>query len=234
MSNSSIKGAISLALLSLLVLAAAVPAHAEPRRLTVSGHGEVGVRPDVAILSVGASTRAATAGQALEAANAVVRALFARARALGIADSDLATQQIGVGPVYANRRNNEELPVPIAFQASNQVEITIRELDKAGAVIDAMAEAGANTIGGLQFTVSEPGPHEDRARRLAVQDAKRRALLFAEEAGVTLGPILSIDEGGGGPVFPKARMLAMEARTPVAPGENAIAASVTIVFGLTE
>lgn len=222
----------TLVLTAALVLAAPALA-AEPRQLTVTGTGEVSVRPDIAILSVGASTRAATARQALDEANAIVRALFEQAHKLGIAEADIATRQIGVGPVYANRRDNDDLPAPIAFQASNQVEITIRKLEQAGAVIDAMSAAGANSIGGLQFTISEAASHQDEASRLAVRDARRRAELIAGEAGESLGPILSIHESGGGP-SPKYRAMAMEARTPVAPGESTLSASVTIVYQLAE
>jgi uncharacterized protein YggE len=210
-----------------------VAAEAE-RHLTTSGTGHVEVQPDIAILSVGATTRAPQASEALEAANAVVRRLFERARALGVAERDLATTGLRVSPVYGDRRRTEELPQPVAFQAENQVEITIRELDKAGEVIDAMSEAGANTIGGLRFTVADPQPHEDEARRLAVQDARRRAELYAAAAGVALGPVLTIEENGVASIRPTLRAAAMEARTPVAPGETTIAAGVTITFALGE
>lgn len=229
-------------LLSLLValsvvaapLIAASASAADTRSLTVSGSGEVSAVPDVAILSVGAMTQADSAKQALDQVNAVVTQLLARARDLGIAERDLATRQMGVSPVYANRRNSDEAPAPVGYQANNTVEITIRALDSAGAVIDAMTAAGANSIGGLHFSIADPGNYEDEARRLAVRDAKRRAALIAEEAGVKLGPILTIQENGGYTPQPKLRAMAMEARTPVAPGETSVAASVTVVFSLID
>lgn len=205
------------------------------RSLTVSGSGEVTATPDVAVLSVGATLRAPTAQEALTQVNGIVSKLLERAKAMGIRETDLATRQIGVSPVYASRRGDDETPVPIAFQANNTVEIVIRRLDTAGAVIDAMTKAGANSIGGLHFTISDPTPFEDEARRLAVRDAKRRATLIAEEAGVTLGEILTIQENGGfAPPSPKLRTMAMESRTPIAPGETTITAGVSVVFELAE
>lgn len=216
-----------------LVSGSALAAEIEPH-LSVSGVGQVDVRPDVAVLSVGATMRAATASQALSAANAVVARLFERARSLGIAERDLATTGLRVGPVYENRRNTDNPPEPVAFQANNQVEITIRKMDEAGRVIDAMSAAGANSIGGLRFTVADPGPHEDEARRMAVRDARHRAELYAEAAGVTLGRVLTIQEGGIATPLPRMRAAAMEASTPVAPGETTISASVTVTFALGE
>lgn len=222
------------ALLTLILLANTPATAEEARSLTVTGSGEVGAAPDIAIFSAGATIQAATAREALDQVNAVVTKLLSRARDLGIADRDLATRQIGVSPVYPNRRNSDEVPTPIGYQANNTVEITIRKLDTAGAVIDAMSTAGANSVGGLHFTIAESGEYKDQALRLAVQDAKRRAALIAKEAGVKLGPILTIQEAGDYAPQPKLRAMAMEARTPVAPGETTISASVNVVFSLVD
>ena len=86
----------------------------------------------------------------------------------------------------------------VAYQADNTVTVRVREIAQLGGTIDALAGAGANRLYGIGFEVSEPRAALDAARREAVADARAKAELFAEAAGVTLGPVISIREGGMG------------------------------------
>ena len=88
------------------------------------------------------------------------------------------------------------------YRASNRVTIRLRDVTKVANVIDVLVGAGANDIGGINFTVSQPSKHLDEAREKAVADARRKAEIFAKAAGVTLGEPLSIsEEGAPAPVF---------------------------------
>jgi uncharacterized protein YggE len=120
--------------------------------------------------------------------------------------------------------------------ASNVVTIRARDLDRLGALLDAVVTTGANQLNSLTFGLSDPQPATDEARKRAVADARARAALYAEAAGVALGPILSITEGGGyQPPQPMYRReLAMDAGVPVAGGEVSVSASVTITYAIGE
>ena len=112
------------------------------------------------------------------------------------------------------------------------VSATIRDLDGIGAVLDHVITAGGNQINGLRFGLTEREAAMDEARRLAVADARRKAELYAEAAGITLGPILSISEAGGR-VTPQNEMMVARAsggQVPVKGGELSVTATVSIVW----
>ena len=109
----------------------------------------------------------------------------------------------------------------------------MRDLASLGGLIDALAGAGANRLYGIGFEVSEPRPSVDAARREAVADARAKAELYAEAAGVTLGPVVTIREnvGMGGPEPLRAKAAMAEA-APVAEGTVTLTADVEVVFGI--
>ena len=113
----------------------------------------------------------------------------------------------------------------------------MRDLERLGEVLDAGVSSGANTLGGVSFALSEPREAEDAARRAAITDARARAGLYAEAAGVGLGAVQQISEEGF--AAPAPRMMASEAAmsdaaVPVAPGELNISARVRVVFAIAE
>jgi uncharacterized protein YggE len=116
------------------------------------------------------------------------------------------------------------------------VTVVLRDLDALGGVLDAVLGDGANSLGGLSFGMSDDAALRDEARRAAVADATAKARVLAEAAGVMLGPLEEIVEGGGfdGPL-PRARMdMAMAEAVPVAPGELTISATVTMTWAIGE
>lgn len=120
------------------------------------------------------------------------------------------------------------------YNASNSVEVTIRNLDVAGKVLSAATSAGANQIYGLRFELEELAPLQAEARKKAVEDARGRAERLAQLAGVKLGPAISIvevDGGGSGPI-PMMAMAKMDGAAPVERGELTISTTVQIVYGL--
>jgi hypothetical protein len=122
------------------------------------------------------------------------------------------------------------------YTATNNVEITIRNLDNAGKVLSAATSAGANQLYGIRFEIEDLAPLQAEARKKAVEDARARAERLAQLAGVKLGPALSIvelDGGGAGPV-PMMAMARMEASAPVERGELTISTTVQIVYALPE
>jgi hypothetical protein len=226
---------------SSFALALAAPAvaadQAAPRTLSVSGIGEVKSAPDESNLSAGVTTQASTAAQALAANSHAMNAVFATLKRLGIPDRDIQTSDFSVQPQYQTCKPGTSCPQRIiGYQVSNNVDVTVEDLDKTGAVLDALVSSGSNQIGGINFSIHDPKPLLRTARAAAVADAIDRAQTYAKAAGIILGPILSIDEGANQapqPVY-RNRMMAMAgmpaAPPPVAGGEESVSASVTITW----
>jgi uncharacterized protein YggE len=123
------------------------------------------------------------------------------------------------------------------YNASNSVEVTMRDLDAAGKVMSAATGAGANNLYGIRFEIEDLAPVQAEARKKAVEDARGRAERLAQLAGVKLGPAVSIaelDGGNPGPIMPMMAMAKMEASTPVERGELSLTTTVQIVYSLAD
>ncbi|MGI9509218.1 MAG: SIMPL domain-containing protein [Geminicoccaceae bacterium] len=217
-------------LLGLGFTAMPVAAEEQSRRITVSGQGEAKAAPDVATMSIGVETEAKTPGLALSENAARMTAVMKQLKGAGIADKDMQTSQLGISPIHGDRQQPR---TTIAYRVSNQLQVTIRAIDSLGAILDATVADGANAVNGPTFGIADPEPLLAAAQDEAVKDAIAKAERFAAAAGVELGEVISIDEGGGGPVFPRqGRMEAMAASTPVAAGESTLSANVTMTFAI--
>ncbi|WP_020184371.1 SIMPL domain-containing protein [Methylopila sp. 73B] len=216
--------AVALLALSLLPNAAFAQETREPPAVSVTGEGVVAATPDRAAVTSGVVTRAQTAGAALAANATAMTKVFAALKAARIEDRDVATSALGLQPQYdyADGRS----PKLVAYEARNAVTVRVRELDRLGALLDQLVQAGSNQLESLVFEVSDADKRLDEARKAAIADARRKAELYAEAAGAKLGEVLSIAESGGAepPVRPQAmRAKAMDAApapTPVAAGEQ--------------
>ena len=222
-------------LLSATTLTSAHAQTANPPQISVTGEGVVDGIPDMATLSLGVTTIGDTAAAAMAANTDALNAVMARLKSAGIADRDLQTTNLSINPNWTGYDSGQRQRID-GYTASNQLTVRIRDLDGLGAVLDAAIQDGANTLNGLSFGLSEPRPAMDAARKAAVEDARARATLLVEAAGATLGPIVSITEGGGFSVpQPMFRQSADAAgAVPVAAGEVATTANVTIVFEIAQ
>jgi len=203
----------------------------ELRLITMNGHGEARAVPDTAMLSAGVSAQAPTAAAALAANTARMQGVLAALKKQGIADKDIQTSNFSISPQYAN--GNNEAPRITGYQANNQVEVRLEDVDKLGATLDALVTAGANQMNGVSFSIRDDAALLAQARAAAVADARLKADTFSKAAGVSLGAILSIGENaneGPRPMFAAAPMMARAKAVPVALGEQSINADVTIVW----
>ena len=152
-----------------------------------------------------------------------------------IADRDIQTANLSINPRYDYEKNRSR-PELIGFRASNTVRIRVRDLDKAGAVIDQSVSTGANSLSGISFSFAEPKPLYNAARRDAVADAMSRAALLADAAGVELGSILTIQDGFSARPTPYDSIVVTgqramaEAAPPIEVGETSVRANVTIIY----
>ncbi|PTE20970.1 SIMPL domain-containing protein [Cereibacter changlensis] len=220
---------------ALAMPAAAAMAEAESPRITVTGTGSVDSRPDMATISLGVTTQGGTAAEAMGRNSEELARVLEKLRASGVEDRDLQTSGLSLNPNWTNSNDGTAATIS-GYVASNQLTIRVRALDSLGGILDAAVKDGANTLNGVTFGLTDPKPVEDEARKRAVQDAAARAALLTTAAGVQLGQVLSITEGGGfEPPRPMYRMDAAEASAvPVAEGEVSTAASVTVVYAINQ
>lgn len=213
--------------------AAAQPAAGTERTISVSGSAEVEAVPNRARVSAGVETQADTAAEAMAANSATMSGVFAALEAAGIEARDIQTSNLSLGAVWDHNRDSDEPPRIVGYQASNVVNVRLRDVSALGSVIDAVTGAGANRLNGIGFELSDRQAAIDEAREGAVADARARAELYARAAGVTLGPVITIRESEqhAQPFMARAAMESMDS-TPIAEGSVAIRAQVSMVFGI--
>lgn len=229
----------------LSALALAAPAVAEAQtpvaqvmsgtRLELQARGESRVVPDVAIISAGVVTEAPDAATAMRDNAARMARAMAALKKAGLADKDIQTQSISLSPQYRYVENKP--PVITGYQASNQLSVRFRDIGKSGDILDVLVKEGINQINGPNLTVDKPEAALDAARLLALKTLQARANLYAKATGMSVKRIISISENadyGGGPVpmMTMARGDMAEAKTSIAPGEQAIGITVSAVFEL--
>ena len=219
-----------------VALPSAAPALADdaPRQITVIGSAEADAVPDRATITAGVETRADTAADALARNSEAMAAVLAALDAAGVERRDVQTSQLSISPVYEPyTEGGPEAQKVAGYEAANMVTIRVRDIARLGETVDQVTKSGANRIFGIGFEVSDPQPTLDTARREAVADARAKAELYAEAAGVTLGPVLRIGETANapGPIFMRAEAMADKA-APVEGGTVALQAMVEVVYGL--
>ena len=200
--------------------------------LTVTGTATVTAAPDQAILSLGVTTTAETAAGAMAANSDAVSAVIARLIAAKVAERDMQTTGLSLNPNWVMTASGSAQEIQ-GYIASTTLTVRIADLETAGSVLDAAISDGANTLNGLTFGLADPHPAEDAARKAAVADAVARAQILAAAAGETLGPIVSITEGGGGQQpMPMLYKATADSAVPLAAGEVGVSGEVTIVWQL--
>jgi uncharacterized protein len=206
--------------------------------LTLSAHGEVKVAPDMATVSFGVVTEAATAQEAMAQNAARMAQVTAALRRTGIEPRLVQTSGLNLSAQYDYVENAP--PRLRGYQASQRVTVIVEDLDATGRVVDAVVAAGVNQIDGIGFGLKDAKAAEDQARVLAVRALQDKAALYSQALGVPLGGIRSLTEGGGyappppRPVAMYARAEMADAGTAVSPGELTVRIDVTGVYDLAQ
>ncbi len=202
------------------------------RAITVTGTGTVSLRPDLAVVTLGAEARRPALADAVADVGQRMTAVLARLRALGITERDVKTVTYTIEPRATAPRLDDEPPRIIAYHVANIVQVKSRKLDTVAALVDAAIAAGANTVRGIGFTVEDPSAAQAEARTLAVRDAAARARRIADAAGVALGDVLALTEGGSVRPMAVRMAMAMEAAGPVEPGQLEIVVTVEARYAI--
>jgi uncharacterized protein len=206
---------------------------APPARIVVTGEGSVRAAPDYALITGGVTVRAKTAREAAAANAKLMAAVVAALRDAGIAREDIQTSRYSIAPIYSSPQQNTEAKLT-GFSASNQITAKVSEIDKVGDTLDRLIGVGATDIGGVQFLHADVSKALDGARRAAMADARRKAQVYAEAAGIRLGNVIWItEEPGFTPPVPMAAARALAAApTPIAAGEDTLRAQITVGFDI--
>jgi uncharacterized protein YggE len=204
--------------------------------LSVSGTGTVSVKPDIADVTVGVTVQRDTAGDAAADSANVMDAVVTAIKGLGIAEEDIQTTSLSLSPVYDYDRTPYRL---VGYTANNMVTVTVRDITRTGAVIDAATGAGATDVNSITFRVADQAAAETAAREAAVKAARAKADTIATAAGTEITGIISISETSSPVPYPvfygesaagAARDVA--APTPVLTGTVDVEVDVAIVYSI--
>lgn len=201
--------------------------------IVVSGTGRVAVQPDVADLRLGVTVAKPTVEAARGEAAATMDAILRAVDGAGVARADVRTAMLSVQPRYDYR--DGRAPVLTGYEIANVVEVSVRDLSRLGDVIDATLAAGATSMDALTFRLADPAAAEREARRQAMTEARSRADVLAEAAGLTIQGVSDIIEGQPWrppvPIAKAERMaLAADAGTPVEAGTLEVAVTVSVTY----
>lgn len=236
----NLRRALPLLLIAGLMLAgcATAPAAAEVKpQLTVSGTGLVRVSPDTASINLGVATQDTDVAQAVAASNLAAEAIINAVKNLGVAPEDVLTTYFNVSPQPMYDQNGQPTG-QTNYWVNNTLVVTLRQVDQLGAVLQAAVDAGANSINGISFDLTDKSQAEEQARQAAIADAQQRAQRLATAAGTTLGEIVSIYTGGysyGAINYVEAASSAGSAgggTVPIAPGTFDVRIDVTLAYAL--
>ena len=201
--------------------------------INVHGEGTVTLVPDMATVVLGVDARSSSAKSAQAAASTAMNGVVAAVRKHGIAAADMATLSVSLGPVYDYSGNSPRLT---GYQASQSLQVKVRNLGDTGSLIDDAVAAGATQVQGVSLSVADPSAATAQARAAAVADAKAKADALAKAAGVTLGSPLSITETSSpGPIplpYAAAAPLQDKSATQVVPGTFDVTVDVDVSYAI--
>ncbi len=203
------------------------------RTVTVIGVGRATAAPDIARVTLGVDIINPRLNAALTEANRKTAAIMAALEKAGVKKEDIRTAEFNVFPQQSYGPTG---PGPITgYRVINTMRVTVRDLDNAGAVLDAAVNAGANTIQGLTFTIEDVKPIEADARKSAMADARARAEALADQAGAKVGRVLTILEVITGSPIPVLAMAAPAAEglgggASITPGTQDVSIQVQVTY----
>jgi hypothetical protein len=209
--------------------------------LTVTGEATVSVAPDRAIVRLGAFAEAEDADEAQSQVNETVADITAAIRALEIEGVTIQTQNLSLAPRYGDRRDRSGDRQITGYRANLTIAVTVDTIDRAGDIVDAALDEGANTLQGISFTLRDDAEATRDALRQAVQDARTKAEAIAGALGQPLANLLEARETTAQPSRPipmqgraMMEMSSAAAPTPIETGELDVSASIQLTYRLTD
>lgn len=226
-----------LAFASLFLIATAAGAQDDddgPRLVTVTGVSEIWVEPDEAVLSFGVSSRAQTLEEAQRLQEQEARKVLAAIKGFGIAEKDVQTSRLHMGPEYEyeNQRRKQ-----VGYRAAQTFTVILRDLTRYQLLLPKLLQSGVDEVHGIQFRLANPRKYADQARAQAVRAAREKATALAGELGAKIGRPYRIEEHETGDAIPLQANVMMRAEaagqeSTIAAGRIRVSARVTVSFEL--
>ncbi|MEX1024925.1 MAG: SIMPL domain-containing protein [Planctomycetota bacterium] len=205
--------------------------------LRVTGEAEVAAEPDRAVVALGVTAQAEQASAAQSEVSQAMQRVTAAIVEAGIPAESIQTAGLSLQPVYsqgdARRQGEAREPRIVGFRASNTVRVRVEDTARIGSVLDAGLTAGANEIQGISFELADDTAQRTEALSAAVHNARAKADALADAADVELLALQRIEEAGGQSPQPMQRTMsfaALEADTPIAPGQVRVRARVELTY----
>lgn len=207
------------------------------RIMEVTGIGTVKLEPDIVTINIGVQSRSADAGEALKQNTQRAQGIIDTLLGLGVENKDIQTRNFNIYQQEDTRYPEENTEKTITYVVENTVAITVREIDSLGEILSKVVDEGANTINSIRFDLEDREAAMAEARKLAIADAKAQAEAITETAGVTLGPIQSIDVESSGSIIPRPAYAVAEdalggGDVPISGGTMRIEVHVNITYGI--
>ena len=213
----------------------------------VTGQATLEIPADIAQVSIGVESREVNVADARQKAAEAMDNVLAAITELGIDGDDVVTSYFNIQPQtiwveVSDSLGRHSEPRITGYIVNNTVQVTVRNIDVLGTVIDTAAATGGDLIriNSIQFTVGDSSVYGEQIRQLAAADALAKADLYARVMGVTLGPLVYLTELGSSVPMAKASPVAMEvaamdigfARTPISAGDVNLSVTVQVVFAI--
>ena len=206
-----------------------------PRNITVSGSGKVYLTPDVATISIGVHSEDENAARAVNDNNNQAKQVSEILLSMDVVEDDIQTSNFNIflQQEYDEIGNH----IGTVYIVDNTVLVTVRDLDQLGEIMGAVVEAGANSIFGIQFDVSDKTQALSEARKAAVEDARVKAEELARADGVILGDVQGINDLGGVPVpvfegKEGGGFNTTTAQVPVSLGQLSLTVEVSVIYDI--
>lgn len=201
--------------------------------ISVTGTGTASAVPDVVRATIGAQTSAPTVDAALAGANAATRQVLDALEGRGVSEKDVRTVGVQVYPTF-----DQDGRGVTGYTASQDLDVTLRDLDGAGATIAAAVAAGGDAarLSGVSFGLADESALRTEARTAAFADARATAEEHARLAGGRLGEVVAVREDGGGAPFASPRAASAgssaDSAVPLAPGTSEVGVTVQVRWTL--
>lgn len=235
MTSSPYVAAAALLMLPTQAMAAEIQIQAQNPVVELTVNEVVKSAPDTAQVGAGVQVRAPTASEAMRQNAAQMDKVIAQLRKLGIKSEDIQTANFNLSPQY-NYRGDGQAPQFLGYDATNQVNVTLRDMNRIGATLDALVEAGATNVHGPTFSLEKDQAAKAAARKAAFDRGRAQAAEYAQMAGYTGLRLLEVSESVShvGPM-PMAQAVRAEAKaSPIEPGQVGTGVTVTVKYEMTK
>lgn len=225
---------LSSAALSWKEMRAVGKAPLERHTITVTADEKVVVAPDLAVINVGIMTEGQSIAEIQKENTRKFNELLSQIKTIGVAEADIKTTNYSIQPRYDWTTGRQRL---LGYTVSQNVEVKVRDLSKAGDVLQVSGLSGANQVSGIEFRVDNTDKYLAEAREKAVAEAKEKAVVMARQAGFKLGKVVNFSEGGYAPTpYPvmykslEAGMGGDAAAPSIQPGTTDIVSNVSLTY----